>query len=277
MAWIYLAVSEDSPSPSAILSNQLPIAKSTHTVRECSSQECMTNICRWPRSGMTSGSWEWECYQAASRCYMVVFPVRTSALQEMEQAWKESEADCFSRSLDCVARLSRDSSFWRTYLPLLQGVEQKWSERLPKWGMTYDGALYPLHPLEHYTVARDGSYWLTPSTMDHLPVREGEALERCLHRGTSTSRRKVSGRLNEQIAYPRMWPTPMSRDWKGKTNSNRNSQSLPDCILDPEAIGKKLCPRWVSVLMGYRTTHTDLDPLVMPWFLSKQKKRSKSS
>ena len=277
MVWIYLAVSEDSPSPSMNMCDQSLTANSTHIVRECSCQECLWAVWEEHLFGTILEVLTHPISMETSISYTADSHARTSALQEMARVWKESEADCFSRSSDCVAKLSRDSSFWRTFLPLLQGAEKKWSERLPKWGMTHDGALYPLRALEHYTVARDGSYWLTPSTMDHLPVREGEALERCLHRGTSSSRRKVSGRLNEQIAYPRMWPTPMSRDWKGKTNANRNSQSLPDCILDPEAIGKKLCPRWVSLLMGYPITHTDLEPSVMQWFLSKQKKRSKSS
>ena len=39
--------------------------------------------------------------------------VRISVLQDVEKAWQESEADCLTRSLGCVARLSQDSSFWK--------------------------------------------------------------------------------------------------------------------------------------------------------------------
>lgn len=197
----------------------------------------------------------------------------------MEKAWKESKADYFSRSSGCVAKLSHDSSSWRMYQPLLQEADQEWLEKLPRWGMTVGGVLYQLRPLEHCTDARDGSYWLTPSTMDHLPVREGEALENALYRGKERkSKRKVSGRLNEQVVYPQMFPTPTVRDAtrnKGGSPSDcrRNTPNLPTAILfaipteenvgrlNPEMIGKKLCPKWVSVLMGFPTTWTDLEPL----------------
>lgn len=194
-------------------------------------------------------------------------------------------------------------------------------ERLPKWGMIVDGVLYPLHALEHCISDSGGSYWLTPTTMDHLPVRQGEALENALYRGDpqKKSKRKCSGRLNEQVAYPQMWPTPIARDAtrnKGGSPSDfrRHTPNLPTAILkmvatpttsqankpirhpspsrdskqhgddlqdsigrlNPESIGKRLCPRWVSVLMGYPTTWTDLDPSVMQWYQSKQEKRSKS-
>ena len=155
--------------------------------------------------------------------------------------------------------------------------------------MIVDGALYPLHPLERYTDARDGSYWLTPTTMDHLPVREGEALENALYRGDKgkKSKRKVSGRLNEQVAYPQMWPTPTVQDSKNNGSAsqmNRKSPPLnatvklyptPDAsprgarknqnghtINLQDVIGSgKLNPQWVAWLMGYPIGWISLSPL----------------
>jgi DNA (cytosine-5)-methyltransferase 1 len=46
----------------------------------------------------------------------------------------------------------------------------------------------------------------TPNTMEHLPPRTGEARERQLHRGNSTSRRSSSGNLREDILE--LLPTP---------------------------------------------------------------------
>jgi hypothetical protein len=117
--------------------------------------------------------------------------------------------------------------------------------------------------------------------MEHLPVRTGEALKKSMCRG-STSKRKTAGRLNEQVAYPQMWPTPAARDWKdnGKSPSEmkRKSPSLPAIAirLNPESIGKKLCPKWISVLMGYPSMWTKLEPWAIAYVLSKRKKRSKS-
>jgi hypothetical protein len=122
--------------------------------------------------------------------------------------------------------------------------------------------------------------------------------------------------LNEQVAYPQMWPTPAAGNWKDSGNEpsaqNRNTPNLPAAVmmatptasqankpirkpspsrekkkhgedlqdsigrLNPDLIGKKLCPRWVSCLMGYPTMWLDLEPSVMQWFQSKSKKRLKS-
>ena len=183
--------------------------------------------------------------------------VRILALQEMEKAWQESEAGCFMRSLGCAATLSQDSSFWKMYLPLLADVEQRWSEKLPRWGMIVDGALYPLQALEQGTKEIDGSYWLTPTTMDYLSVREGEALENALYRGKDRkSKRKVSGRLNEQVAYPQMWPTPDASARGASKSRGNHHYTLQD------AVGSgKLNPKWVEWLMGYPKGWTELKPL----------------
>ena len=46
------------------------------------------------------------------------------------------------------------------------------------------------------------TYLPTPTTMDTLPVREGEAREKCLHRGDlNGSRRRFMGNLREDIVY----------------------------------------------------------------------------
>lgn len=87
---------------------------------------------------------------------------KTLALQDMEKAWQESEADYFSRSLGCVAKLSQDSSFWKTCLPLLPEEGPKWSDKLPRWGMIVAGALYPLRPWEHHIKGNAGFYLPTP-------------------------------------------------------------------------------------------------------------------
>ena len=154
------------------------------------------------------------------------------------------------------------------------------------------------------TSAKDGSYWATPNTMDHLPPRQGEAMEANLYRGDASkaSKRKRSGNLREQVAHPSMWPTPTVQDSKntaGPAQLNRHSPSLNAAVTmfpTPDAsprgarinqnghtvnlqdvIGSgKLNPQWVEWLMGYRTGYTDLEPWATDWFLSKRAKRSKS-
>ena len=180
---------------------------------------------------------------------------RTLALQEMEKAWEESEADYFSRSLGCVVKLSHDSYFWKTCLQSLLEVEPRWSDKLPRWGMTVDGALYPLQALERYTSEKDGFYWPTPQARAQTDTPS----ERKRHTPCFESAVKLYATLcASQANKPIRNPSPSRQ--KGK-----HGEDLQDSIgrLNPENIGKKLCPRWVSQLMGYPTKWTDLEVLEM--------------
>lgn len=316
MVFLYLAELGESISPSKNGCDLSPTAKSTHTVKEFSLAEWQKEISQTPQSGMMSHPFLWSHLQNRLISSTEDSRVRTSQLQELEKAWKESEADYFSRSCAWPKKSSPNSYFLKTCQ--LSHIEADFEslEKLPRWGMIVDGALYPLQALEQCTAASDGSYWLTPTTMDHLPVRTGQALENALYRGQERkSKRKVSGRLNEQVAYPQMWPTPTVQDAKnngGPAQMQRNSlplnaavkyatpiasqankpirapspstmngshgENIQDSVgrLNPSLIGKKLCPKWTSILMGYPTKWTELDPLVIQWFRCKRKQRLKS-
>lgn len=71
------------------------------------------------------------------------------------------------------------------------------------------------------------------------------------------------------------WPTP-DASCRGARKSQfsrlwRHHYTLQD------AVGSgKLNPQWIEWLMGYNSGHTELEPWVIPWFLSKQKKPLKS-
>lgn len=295
MVWIYLVASEEFHSGSEITLSQSLIAKSTHIVKEYSYPEFPTDLSLMPQSGITSQ----HCLMIREHGHDVIlsmldFHVKISVLQDLEKAWLESEADYFSRSLDCVAKLSQDLSFWKTCQPSLFEEEQKWSDKLPRWGMIVDGALYPLRPLEPSTKEKDGSFWPTPQARAQTD--------------TPAERKRNTPCLETQV---KLYATPTAQDWKKRgpnshhqglweqirfatpTASQANKpirnpspsrmdgthgEDLQDSIgrLNPESIGKKLCLRWVSLLMGYQTKWTDLEPSVMQWYLSKSKKRLKS-
>ena len=313
----YSAESEESLSHSKIMCDQSPIAKSTPIVKECCSHEWPMNHFATVLSGMTLRHWTEIYSKEPLTSFTAAFPARISALQDMEKAWQESEADYFTRSFVYFGKQDQNFSFWKTYQQSLGVEELKSLKKLPKWGLIVDGALYQLHPLEHCTDAKGGSYWLTLSTMEHLPVREGDALENALHRGKNReSKRKVSGRLNEQVVYPEMWPTPAARDWKDSGREPaaqaRKSPCLPAAVmmatptasqaskpirkpspsrekgehgedlqdsigrLNPESIGKRLSVEFVELLMGYPSMYTACADWAIAWFLSKSKKRSKS-
>ena len=304
--WLYLSMSDQSPT-----------ANSTPIVKESCSTVYPTDYSLELQYGMISK----RCRMMGeigqeSTSFMEVSHARILALQERVKDWKGSEADYSTRSCAWPKKSSPRSYSLKMSQPLQAEGDFKSLERLPKWGMIVDGVLYPLHPLERYTVERDGSYWLTPSTMEHLPVREGEALENAQYRGKNRdSKRKVSGRLNEQVAYPHMWPTPNVSDSLNpnmKDNHDikrgylravaliatlcasqankpirapsptrqqgKHGEDLQDSIgrLNPETIGKKLSVPFVESMMAYPTGWTDLEPWATQWFQSRSKKRSES-
>jgi len=290
--WIYLECldqstsfqeSQESQPPLETIAKPSPTASLTPTVKQSCSLEWQVMTSTTLPSGITLQ----PCREGNLKELLTLSSaasrndhVRTLALQERERDWKASEADYFSRS--CAwPKKSSPSSYSLKMFQLLQAEGDFESlEKLPKWGMIVDGVLYPLRPLERYIVARGGSCWLTPSTMDHLPVRTGEALDRSMRRG-SKNYRKTSGRLNEQVVYPQMFPTPKARDWKDSGSEpsaqRRHSPSLPIVVnMNQSMNGKKLCPRWVSLLMGYPAMWIELNVWAMQWFLSRRKKRSKS-
>lgn len=270
MAWTYFLESVESASLLESGLDQLPTAKSIPIVEEYSSLICLDFKSQPPRYGMMLQRLREDSIKESLILSMGDFRARISALQEMEKAWKESEADCFQRSSGCVARLSLDLSSWKTFQPLLLEGEQEWLGKLPPWGMTVGGVLYQQRPLVQDTSGKDGFSWPTPKASDYK-------------RGDSPAeRRRDSPCLPAMV---RMMATPRtsqaSKLIKVPSPSCQNGthgESLADSIgrLNPESIGKKLSIQFVEVLMGYQIKWTECAPWVIPWYLSKSKKRLKS-
>jgi DNA (cytosine-5)-methyltransferase 1 len=134
--------------------------------------------------------------------------------------------------------------------------------------------------------------WPTPTTMDWLPPRSEEALER--QQTNNRPGRTTPPTLKDAVAHPEMWPTPtahpdnsnvngkfknptlgdavklwptMSSSGMGNTGSQQMLQAKVDngTITDEEkrmmsaGNGGRLNPTWVEWLMGFPTGWTDLD------------------
>jgi DNA (cytosine-5)-methyltransferase 1 len=111
--------------------------------------------------------------------------------------------------------------------------------------------------------------WATPTVMDHLPIRNEEALKRQYDKNRAG--RTSHSTLREQVVYPppkQMWPTPQASD-----NRDRGNMSNP-CIQRRVAMGKQIMlsqsvdptsgqlnPTWVEWLMGWPAGWSDLKPL----------------
>jgi hypothetical protein len=166
MAWIYLAESEESALHLENGFDQSPIAKSTHIVKESCYQDKFLVIYMQHLYGMMLKAFKGESLIVRLISSTLASPAKILVLLDVEKAWKESEAAYFTRSLSCVAKLSQDSSSWKTCQLSLIEEEPKWLEKLPRWGMIVDGALYPLRPLEQSIKGKDGSYWPSPDASD---------------------------------------------------------------------------------------------------------------
>ena len=144
MVWIYLQESEELASRSESGSDQLPIVKLTPSAKVFFYQG-------WPKEDYPK-LLSLKMYVALQEdtsletltSYMEDSHARTSALQDMEKAWKESEADCFSRCLESSKKSNPlgYSSKMCQQLPL--GEDHEWYKKLPRWGMTVGGVLFPL-------------------------------------------------------------------------------------------------------------------------------------
>lgn len=264
MVWTYLAESEESPWPYRLGCDLSPTVKSTDTLSLCCYHEWQTENYLMPQYGITSKHLKGNNSTCQLTSLPVDFHARISALREMAQVWEVNEAACFLRSQGFVASLSHDSSFWKMCLPLLPEEELRWSEPLPKWGMTVDGALYPLRLLEPTTSETGGFYWPTPT------AQMGE------YNQSPNSHKKRLTLVG--MARKNMWPTPAAQDVKNATlpPSQKDRDTIPGALLrcgNPS--GGQLNPMWIEWLMGYPKGWTELKDWVMQWFLSKRGKRSK--
>ncbi len=257
--WLYLSGSDQSPT-----------AKSIPIVREFSCLEYPNLPSITPQSGMTSEPLILHRgYPMISTSSTEAFHAKISALQDMEKAWKESEADYIGNSIAWSKKFVPDLCSSKTYLAYLYGVELRLLTRLPKWGMIRGGVAYQLRPLAHYIKEKGGSCLPTPAARDWKD---------------SGNEPSAQARKSPNLpAFLQMLPTPQACDANkgpakeyipnGKQSSMRNLVTLAARL---STTGKILNPQFVEWLMGYPIGHTELEDWVMQWFLSRRKKRSKS-
>jgi hypothetical protein len=166
MAWIYLAESEESHLAWLPGSDLLPTVNVIPTRRAFSFPECGKERCRSLPSGTMCEHSMNLSYTHGLISFTEASHARILASQALAQAWQESEVAFSGRSLDCVANYDPALFFWKTYQQLLQEAAARWLGPLPRWGMTVDGALYPLRAPEHLTKGTDGFCWPTLRASD---------------------------------------------------------------------------------------------------------------
>lgn len=304
MAWIYLAESEECRLHSSGGLDRSLIVKSNPIVKQSCFRGWPNQFYRMHQSGMTYERLEKNGFLThfPLRSFTGAFHVKTSALQEMEKAWKDSEAGYFSRSCAWPKKSSQNS--YSLKMSRQSQVEEDFEslKKLPRWGMIVDGVLYPLRPLERYTLGKGGSYWATPKSRDYneeglksgmkrknpsLPtvvkmwptptaVQVMESYENYQKRMRNSKNPKNVGKTtpqNLQMAV-RMWPIP---DSNARGAYKNQEERIGHHFTIQNVVGSgKLSPTWVEWLMGFAKEWTELSPWAMHWYLLSVKKRSKS-
>lgn len=287
MAWIYLAESAESVSHSNPGCEPSLTVKRTDTLKVCSCREWLVENSTVRPFGMTSPHSEKKCCQT-SISFLEVSHARTLALQAAEQAWRESEADFFSKSQGWLMRFDPASYSWKTFqLSLLEDSTES-QQNFPSFAMIVDGQLCQPQNLGPVISASVGSCLPTPRAndsekrgdFDPFNQRNGPpAAAKLLPTPTATPYGyNQSDSLNaarrmslDSMASRGVLPTPMARDWKGSAGSNRQS---PDLSL---TMGGSLNPQFVEELMGFRIGWTELSASVIQWFRCKSEKLLKES
>lgn len=257
MAWIYLAVSVESDAPWMNMSTQSPTVKEIDTLKPSYFQEWLTNKFHALRFGMTLQLSKQTCSQK-STSFLEDFPVKTSALQDLVQAWQESEADFSTRLSGLQKKLVRRLCSLKTCQQLELEDFEKFSEHLPKSGMTVGGLVFLPQALEHTTKEIDGFYWPTPTVC-----------------GNYQNKKQGNSQLIGLATAVKMYPTPKASDWKQNGSPSEMRRNTPGLAAQVCRGSGQLNPQFVEWLMGYPLEWTALNVSVTQWFRSKSKRRLK--
>ena len=238
-----------------------------HTQQAYLSQDRMTKFSRLSRFGMTFKPLTESRGEELLTLYLAGFHAKTSQSQEKEMDLTENEAECGEKWHGLLARYDQDTHSWRTVqCSLLEDLNES-LQTLPRWGMTVGGELYLLPTLVQTIDENESGLsekWATPTTMDKLPPKSEAAL---LKEATNARpNRSKPANLRDQVTNMDKWPTPVMRDWKGKSGAGRQERRGNPLDTLPNAVGGSLNPTWVEWLMGWMLGWTDLKPLEMDKF-----------
>jgi hypothetical protein len=221
MAWIYLAESAESQKPWKVTSGQSPTVKTIDMLKLSSCPVCNRAICQPHPSGMTSEHSRDRCFLRQLRSFMADFRVRTFPLQDAEKAWKESEADYFSRSQGSSAKYDPDSSSWRTSQRLLFEEQNELLESFAAYGMTVDGEFFPLRMWERITRGTGGGSLPTPRAQDSYERSNWKTIKDANEGG------KAQMTLTRKVKYEsKMWRTPDAHCDRGASSQKRMEWKL---------------------------------------------------
>lgn len=200
MAWIFLAGSEESPSPWHPGSGLSPTVKVTDMLSQCSSPGWQAGICQQRQSGTTCEACR-HVFFRRSISSPGVSRARTSVLRELERAWKASEADLYLNSSASLANADLPSFSWKTFQLSLFGGSTGFCWNSMRWGMMRAGLLFQPQKWEPRTSGSGSGFLPTPTASDYGTGGNG----------VKKGKQKPVISLGT-MARQNLWPTPKARD-----------------------------------------------------------------
>ena len=243
MGWIFLAESELSPLLWSNGLGRLPIVRENASLKQSFFHVWDKDGCRSLQSGPTlehlGAGISWTEEPPPLTSLSADFHARTSALRELELAWRESEADSSLSICASFANWDHNSSSWKTCQQSFLGDLEKFSEPWPTWGTTQDGRAFQQARLEPFILENDGTYLPTPTACDYG---------------------KNVGRKSDGI-------TPSGRDrWSLTVRARRGELPFhPKGVLNPE---------WIEQAMDLPIGWTAIEDWAMPFIAKPRRKRS---
>jgi hypothetical protein len=183
----------------------------------------MTAFSRLSRFGMTFKPLTADRGEALLMSYLEAFPVKTSVLQGEETGLKESDQAYGEKWHGWLAKFDPNTSSLKTAQCSLLEEEPELLQILPRSGMTRSGTLWERQTLVRRINATESGLWRTPDT--GAGGTSGILKNGHTHRSNG---QPIQIRLVDQVANPRLWPTPTARIWKGggeKDDSRRWKES----------------------------------------------------
>lgn len=169
-------------------------------------------------------------------------PANHSATPAQETA--QTTHDTFGPvSPTAFAYFDHDSLCWKTLQATFHWDLEMYKPTWPRSGTTQNGIAYQRQPSAHRTCATEYSLSLH-ETMEWTPTAKANQMAPSM-----------------QLRNPglRLWPTPISRDYKDSAAPvYRNGKLQLDTL--GRMVGGKLNPKWVEWLMGFPIGWTDLEP-----------------
>lgn len=267
MAWIFFQDTAELKTHFGDLSVPLPIAKL--------SEELSAFFCRGcEKATLASRLYGRMCplcgksiLLSKSTSSLAVSRARMSALLECEEAWMESEADYFSRSLGLYASFDPNSFTWK----MSQGcLFEGWTESAQSWpaySMTIGLECFQLSTWERRTSESESGFLLpTPSAQDSGGYNKSASSGAQIRYGL------------EGLARRNLLPTPQARDFKDGLNPRRHGMHSPSVAV-AVAVAEQgfqgyLNPQFVEAMMGLPIDATELEPWATDGFRKQREKRS---